>query len=150
MLLPGRDKLSTTPTPTGTGPKHEDDRDGARRALQSLHNFSANRQQHIWRESNQFGRIVPHSLSTAQRPAAVDLHVAAYLPVQLLYALHKCSVTRLRFRIVRGDVRKHPNPTNALSPLRPRPIRPQGQRPRGCRTNSTTKKLPPPHARPRA
>src|SRR5262245_21549805 len=61
-------------------------------------------------------------------PAIVNPHVAADGPARLLQSLQKSSDTRLRFRIVRSEVREYADPPHPLRRLRPRRERPRGRR----------------------
>src|SRR5262245_56292849 len=62
------------------------------------------------------------------RPAELDSRVAALGPAQLLEALQECSVTGLRFPVVRSQAHYDTDAPDALRLLRAR-----RQRPRGCR-----------------
>src|SRR5262249_25572148 len=73
-------------------------------------------------------------------PAIVNPHVAADGPARLLQSLQKSSDTRLRFLIVRSQVREYADPPHPLR--RPRARR---ERPR-CRGAAQQRdKLAPPH-----
>src|SRR5215510_14690499 len=63
------------------------------------------------------------------RPAELDSRVAALGPAQLLEALQECSVTGLRFPVVRSQAHYDTDAPDALGLLCDR-----RERPRGCRT----------------
>src|SRR5215467_1039948 len=61
------------------------------------------------------------------RPAELDSRVAALGPAQLLEALQECSVTGLRFPVVRSQAHYDTDAPDALGLLRPRRERPRGR-----------------------
>jgi hypothetical protein len=61
-------------------------------------------------------------------PTRVDAHVAAIGPAQFRESLPEGCYADLSFRIVRGQVREHPDAPHSLALLRAR-----RERPRGCR-----------------
>ena len=60
-------------------------------------------------------------------PAVVDPHVSAVGPAQLLQHLQKRREAGLSFRIVRGHVHKHTDPTRPLALLCAQRQRPKGR-----------------------
>src|SRR6516225_7397663 len=72
------------------------------------------------------------------RPAELDSRVAALGPAQLLEALQECSVTGLRFPVVRSQAHYDTDAPDALRLLRTR-----RERPRGCSAAECSQQFPP-------
>jgi hypothetical protein len=85
---------------------------------QRRHAGSASGQNDMRGERDQFGGVFANAFGLAPSPAMFDLQVLAYGPAQLRQRLREGSVADLRFRIVRGQVRKHADAPHPLALLR--------------------------------
>ena len=81
-LVPGRDRLSTQPPPTGSIVVHEHDRHGAACLLKRAHDRPGGSQDDIRRERDQFRSVSAKAIEIAGAPAVFDPHVAADDPAQ--------------------------------------------------------------------
>ena len=74
-------------------------------------------QDHIWFESDQFGRVPADFGLVGRGPARLELHVAANRPTKFLKFLFKGLYLSLKFHIARACRQQHANTPHTVSLL---------------------------------
>ena len=123
MLPPGRARLATTPTPTGS--LIPTNTIGTVRVACCSATRRAAAQDNVRRERDQLRRVAAIAAGIARAPAIVEAHVASVGPAQFLQPLQERSDAGQRFRIVGGEVHEHADPSHRARLLRPRRERPR-------------------------
>ena len=90
-LPPGRFRLATSPTATGSPADREDDRNRRGRRLGRQRRCAAGRGNHGHLTANQIGRQCRQSIVLTLRPAIFDRHVAAFDIAGFAQALAECA-----------------------------------------------------------
>src|SRR5262249_54146609 len=116
---------------------------GTRRVQQRLRGCTANSQDDIGRERDQFRCVSTNALGVAGAPANFDANIAALDPARLRQRLRERQDAGLLCWIVRRKGREH---ANAPHPIRL--LRTCRQRPCSCRTTEQRDEFPPPHGFP--
>ena len=86
--------------------------------LHRCHGHSANGQDDIRRERDQFGRVPAGEVDIVRARADIHLHIAAVAPAQLLQDLLECGDTRLRLWIICATINQRAYPSYLLRLLR--------------------------------
>ena len=132
-LPPGRDRLATKPSPTGSET--------------TTNVIGIVRVSLRWCEQGSRRAAAQQALSRKfvfgrprRQPIDIRMHVAASRPPELLEPFPECSDLGLRFRIALGERNQHTDASHALGLLCA-----GGERPRGSRTAEKRDELPSPH-----
>src|SRR5262249_57609964 len=108
--------------------QQEEGRQRARRLEQAAGGCTANSQDDVRGEGNQFRRVSANALGVSRTPADVNANIATLGPARLCQRLCKCQNAALLCRIVRRKVGQQADAPHALTLLRARRERPRQRR----------------------
>ena len=119
-LPPGRFRLATSPTSTGSAAYREDDRNRrGRRLCRQCRRSAAGRDNHGHLAANQIGRQCRQSIVLALRPAIFDRHVPALDVAGFAQALAERAQTAA-YRVRRSRCRETRSPASPAAARAPR------------------------------